>query len=264
MTTNRSFRLCAALRSRDHVLDGYRITRPFRRRVVAATGDILIPRWLTRIHNQWHRPFCVGYGIASQLEGQVGDDPPISGLGIAREAHRLQGRIESISSGTRVEYGIDAVQSRGWDEYEPNEEDYDAEAGKGAPPAGDDILSELQAHDNRRRITEHLYLVRPGDVDDALAEGLGVVIATGTRSGFVDLKPDDVATEKHLGGGDGGHCMVIIGRIGGRYLLRNSWGSDWGGANVDGQLRGGLFWASPAVIKHCWERHTFRIGQKRG
>jgi C1A family cysteine protease len=38
----------------------------------------------------------------------------------------------------------------------------------------------------------------------------------------------------------GGHCMVVVGRIGGNFLVKNSWGTSWG--------QGGLCLFTPAYI----------------
>lgn len=263
MTESRlAWRLTGALPTRPHVLQAYEIVNSWRGTPKASPGDILIPRWNTWTHDQWGFGSCIGQGFARLIEAAIGDEPRISGLGIWREARRLQGMQEATGEGTRPEYAINAIQSRGWDVWEPDEDRSQTEAGRDAPKPGDDLLSELQAHDNRRRITQHIF-VRPREVDDLLAHGMAVAFVTGTKSRFSTLGPDELATDRHLGGYDGFHAMCVLGRVDGRYLCANSWGEEWSGATVNGAMRPGLFWANEDVIRKAHEHHALRIGDPR-
>jgi hypothetical protein len=261
-TSQLAWRLTGALPTRQHVLRAYEIANSWRSSTNAAAGDLLIQRWNLWTRDQWGFGSCVGQAFGGAIETQVGDEPRISGLGIWRESRRIQGMVESTGEGTRPEYAINAIQSRGWDVWEPGEDRSQTEAGSDAPKPGDDLVSELQAHDNRRRITQHIF-VRPREIDDVLANGLGIVFVTGTKSPFSTLQPDELATERHLGGYEGFHAMLVVGKIGGRYLVANSWGTEWSGATVAGEMRPGKFWASEDVIRGAREHHALRIGGPR-
>lgn len=220
------------------------------------------------------RPSCVGQSLAAPIDAVLGAPPWASAVSIWREARRRQGRIEQINEGTRFEYALEGLALRGWDNYRWDEEDDAVEAGLGAPPAGDDLADELDAFDRRAPNMQRWRIVGvgadlPDGVEDAVRNGLGVVIGTGLRQPFFeyrsspDLK-DAILGPEFVGGNSNGHGMRIAGidwRDGRRvFLLQNSWGVDFGGCHLpNGQWQPGCCWVSEAVIVDAWDLHAFEV-----
>lgn len=263
--------LCGALPSRKGTTKAYRKLRSFRAgAVVGAPADHVVSNALTlRLRNQGSG-YCVGEGIGRDIAQQAPQYDP-SGASIWREAHRQQGRIEDIYSGTRIEYGIRAIEDRGYsDPWRPGEDSDPREWGLDATAAGDDLADELAAYDTAADRIEHETIWGFGDamyscLQSAMLEhDCGIVIATGLREAFFDLGPDQVATLDHIGGDLNGHCMGIYGwrtEANGKlsFLLANSWGPHWGGATVNGVMRPGLFWCSSEAVNVFWECHRLRV-----
>jgi len=262
--------LCGTLPSRSTTTEAYRKLRAFKPSSVAdAPSEYLISRWDIWLRNQESFGSCVGQAIAGAVETQVGDTPRLSGVSIWREARRLQGEIEQIDEGTRVEWGIAAIEDRGYsDPWHPGEDHSEVEAGKGATVAGDDLADELAAYGTVSHSIEHRTIWGYGDaltslLQAALLEDRGIVIATGLRDPFFELVADEVATLEHIGGDRNGHAMLLCGwrtESDGKleFMIRNSW-NGWGGATVAGQFRPGLFWCSSEAVNAMWEWHSLRV-----
>jgi hypothetical protein len=262
--------LCGALPSRDTTTSAYRMLRSFKPSAIAEIGrdeHIISGALDLRIRHQ-RTGSCVGEAIGGCIEQQTEHDP--SGLSIWREAHRLQGIIEQITRGTRIEHGVAAVEDRGYsDPWRPGEDSDTEEMGLNATVAGDDLSDELAAFDTAHHTIEHSTIWGFGEtlfrqMKLALAEDRGIVIATGLREPFFDLGHDQVATLKHVGGNANGHAMYLCGwrtnSLGAtEWLLRNSWGPHWSGATVAGQFRPGLFWCSSEAISSFWEFHRILV-----
>lgn len=261
--------LCGALPSRETTTNAYRIGAPFRPAAVSElASDGLAPLALEiRLRGQGG-PYCVGEGCGGECERQCPPHDP-SGASIWREAHRQQGMIEEITRGTRVEYGIAAIEGRGYSDPWRRGEDSDREEwGRNATAAGDDLGDELRAFATAHHQIEHSTIWGFGSelhrkLQLAIAGGQGVICATGLRDAFFHLGPDQVATIEHIGGNANGHCMLIVGwrTVGGKlqFLVRNSWGPNWGGATVLGAMRPGLFWVEADAVSIFWEFHLIRI-----
>jgi hypothetical protein len=219
-------------------------------------------------------PSCAGESLAACIDAIEGDDTTASGISIWREARRRQGRIEQIDEGTRLQYAVSGLIFRGWDPYQPGEEDDFEEAGLGAPDAGDDLFDEMFADDHRAAgWIRYRIMYDQGDrVDGALSlpQTMGVVIGTGTREAFQrfrgDINQADVILDTdHLGGDHDGHAMRIAGRFyqGGRrtYLLQNSWSRQWGGCHLpDGTFLPGCCWVDERVLQSAWDIHVIGKG----
>lgn len=263
--------LCGALPSRETTTNAYRVGAPFRPAAVSELpADGLAPRALElRLRGQGG-PYCVGEGCGGECERQCPPHDP-SGASIWREAHRQQGMIEEIDRGTRIEYGIAAIEGRGYSDPWRQGEDSDTEEwGLNATAAGDDLADELSAYATAHHTIDHATIWGFGadlhrQLQLAIAGGQGIICATGLRSQFFSLGPDEVATLEHIGGEANGHCMLIVGwRLASNgkpeFLLRNSWNT-WGGATVNGRFYPGLFWCSAEAVNTFWEFHLLRVVQ---
>ena len=259
--------LCGTLPSRS--LSTQPLYRPTLAPSALGGDQLLVTRWNTWLRRQ-QTPSCLGHAIITLVEIQVGDAPRLSGVSLWREARRQQGRIERIDEGARVEYGLSALYERGWsDPWRPGEEADPVEAGLGANDAGDDPFDELSAYDTIHRSRSERIGASSAltDIQLALQSNVGVLWAGGTRDPFYSLRRDELVTPEHLGGYAGGHAMTIVGRAQREgelaFLMRNTWGPNWGGATVNGVLVPGLFWASPSAVLQAWEHHVIRIHSER-
>lgn len=246
----------------------------------ASEADFVQPiRW---IRSQPRFPNCVGQTIAACVDAKLPDPlesahPTVlaSGVSIWREARRRQGLIEVIELGTRLEYAIEGLITRGWDPYRDGEDLDEEEAGKGAPLAGDDLADEMAAYDNRlaRDIKRYRIIGFGGgmldEVDEALRRGLGVGIGTGLLAPFFSHRSspgqsDQVLGVDYMGGHKDNHAQRVAGRgtYDGRrkYLVQNSWGDDWSGCHApDGNWLPGCVWVDEDVIVGAHDVHVVEV-----
>lgn len=80
-------------------------------------------------------------------------------------------------------------------------------------------------------------------IQSALQAKLPVVFGTLVTSAFTGPSGGKGVTSRPTGGTAGGHAMVVVGRIGENFLVKNSWGRKWGD--------GGYFLMSPDYL--TWE-----------
>lgn len=259
--------LCGALPSRETTTNAYRVGAPLRIELSEAPASFVLPGALDLRLRAQGGPYCVGEAIGGAIAIETGFDS--SGASIWREAHRMQGEIEEIDSGTRVEYGIAAIEGRGYsDPWRPGEDSDREEWGRNATAAGDDLADELSAYATAHHKIEHQILWSFGqerfdEIKQVLLAGSGVVIATALRSAFFSLGPDEVATLEHIGGNANGHALLVVGwrantKGESEFLIRNSWNT-WGGATVSDRFFPGLFWCSPDAVNVFWELHALRV-----
>ena len=244
-------------------------------RVLAASDTIQNIAW---VRNQRAFPSCVGQAFAECIDAKRQEEPWASAVSIWREARRRQGRTERIGEGTRLEYAVAGLINRGWDPYVSGEDASTEEAGLAAAEAGDDLDDELFAHDKRMTGDLERYRVveRGADkldiIDEALMRDFGVVIGTGLRDPFFrfrgdPLLDDEVLDTAHIGGGDNGHAMRVVGRAQHpqarsrrKYLIQNSWSSRWGGCRLpSGLWVAGCCWADETAIASCWDAHVLEV-----
>lgn len=240
---------------------------------VRSDSGVILQRvpWL---RNQTPRASCVGHSFSGGIDGVIAHEldlptrnttkPPegtpwASGISIWREARRRQGRIEQIDRGTRLQYAVEGLVSRGWDPYRPDEERDDDEAGK-----QDDLWDEMFAHDQRAGAKAARYRIwqdgadRLDLIDAALSDPTLVVVgAWYLRDAFFDVRgssdDSDVVVDGEVGGGKNSHAMRVFGRrvLGGRkqYAIQNSWGGGWGGLHLPaGQWLRGCAWLDESAI----------------
>lgn len=232
---------------------------------------------IRRIHDQPVFGSCCGNTGAACLEAvQAPVDPFISAVSLWRDARRRQGRIEQIELGTRLEYVFESMVERGWDHYVEGEEYDEEEAGKGAAPAGDDLLDEMTADDHRLPRTVKRYRILGigsavlDAVDEALRRGWGVGIGTGLTSKFFSHarfpeQPEMVLGLDFMSGDENRHAQRVAGagrQPNGRrkYLIQNSHGRNFGGCHApDGTWLRGCIWVDEAVIANTQDRHIVQV-----
>lgn len=245
----------------------------------ASASDFVQP--VRRITEQPRYPNCVGQSLAAIVDAlrPVRPDEAVkiyaSGVSIWREARRRQGLIEVIELGTRLEYAIDGLITRGWDPYREGEDWDDEEAGKGAPLAGDDLADEMAAFDNRLPSDIRRYRILGlgsgvlDAVDEALRRGWGVGIGTGLLPPYFSHartpdQPEMVLGLEHMSGHKDNHAQRVAGRAdyNGRrkYVVQNSWGADFGGCHApDGTWLPGCVWVDEDVILGAHDIHVAEI-----
>ena len=241
---------------------------------VASDTDFVQPiRW---IREQPKFPCCVGETCAAIIDAPLPGPPWASGVSIWREARRRQGLIEVIEIGTRLEYAFDGLVERGWDPYREGEEVDDEEAGRGAPPAGDDLTDEMAAYDNRLAKDVKRYRILGfgsgvlDAVDEALRRGWGIGIGTGLLPPFfaharTPEQPEQVIGTDYMGGNKDNHAQRVAGRgtyNNGRrkYLVQNSHGIRYGGCHApDGTWLPGCAWVDEDVIVGAHDVHVLEV-----
>lgn len=79
----------------------------------------------------------------------------------------------------------------------------------------------------------------------ALAAGMPILTGLDVDGTFEDLGKRGTLDRVRGTGEEGGHAVCVVGyRSDGRFIIRNSWGSDWGD--------GGFAYAAPDYIRRCF------------
>lgn len=216
----------------------------------APWGDVIVQH-IGRIHEQPLLPDCTGESIAACIEAQTGSD--VSGVDIWREGLRRCGQSPALDRGLAFVPALVGVERRGWTDYRHGEETRLAST---APS----LEEELEAADRPGRVVLR-YRIPTGSgamtlpaVDDALARGWGVVFGARVSEDYQALgvlTADVRIGPGMLGNGTLAHAQRIYGRFvesGQRYyLVQNSWGTGWGGVNVNLKPQSGCV----AVTAEC-------------
>ena len=242
--------------------------------VIAASETDFVQR-IARLCVQPKYPDCVGCTVSGFVDATLPEPPWASAVSLWREARRRQGKIEQIEEGTRLEYAIEGLITRGWDPYREGEDVDDEEAGKGAPLAGDDLADEMFAYDKRlaRDIKRYRILGFGSGVldalDEALRRGWGVGIGTGLLPAYFTHartpdQPEMVLGTDYMGGHTNNHAQRVAGRAdyNGRrkYVIQNSWGAGFGGCHApDGTWLPGCVWVDEDVILGAHDVHVVEI-----
>lgn len=116
------------------------------------------------------------------------------------------------------------------------------------------VLATREARLNR--IYSHFKLTSTGQtlIDDIILNlHAGNPVIFGTRVGDEWQKYPGGNTVIGINetGEGGGHAMVIVGYVGGKFIVENSWGTYWG--------NDGFAWVDPAVFTHKYTRDIWVI-----
>ena len=94
------------------------------------------------------------------------------------------------------------------------------------PHAADDEMASDAAQYRLEAAVQPIHL---DDLRKVLTSGCPVHLSMSTGPAFAELGPDGVFSAAERPSGDHGyHAMLVVGYIGNYYIVKNSWGTDWG------------------------------------
>ncbi len=253
----------------------------------SAVGQVTLVRPIPWLLNQGRKPSCVGHAFAAGVNSVIastngtrtsntiappaGSGPWCSAVSIWRDARfRQTGKYSETLRGTRLQYAVESLCLRGWDDWERGEEHDEGEASQ-----QDDLRDEMFADDKRGGDATRYRIWRRGadrldQLDAALTDRTLVVVgAFWLRAAFfkIGFLGDDALSADLFGGGDSSHALWIAGRrvVDGRrqYLLVNSW-RRWGGIFLPsgGQL-GQCAWVEESAIADTLRCHDLMVVRVR-
>lgn len=193
---------------------------------------------------------CVGNGTAESLEmlefmaheNIPGYQPtPVSRLFVYNMARTEEGDLDK-DEGTHIRTAFDVLGRFGvCDEYLWP---YDESKVSTSPS----MLAQRQAVGHKIHAAYRIDSTgaqRIQDIVSALKANHPVVFGTDVSNSFESLSGEGpVSVPAANDPIAGGHCMVIVGYIGGNFLIKNSWGTSWG--------KGGLCLFTPDYI--TWDQ----------
>lgn len=212
--------------------------------VATPTGDVSLRQYGVDM-NQLSLDSCAGNATAESeevLSNIAGFKPtPVSRLFIYNMARQETGDLAN-DNGTYIRVCFDVLSRFGvCDEYIWP---YDVTKVKTSPS----MLAMRQALGHR--INSYYRIVDTGNPQDrldaviaALRANHPVVFGTQVSSDFQQLQ-DTTVQRAPTANIVGGHAMVIMGYIGGKFLIKNSWGTGWGD--------GGYAYFDPSYI--AWDQ----------
>ena len=90
-------------------------------------------------------------------------------------------------------------------------------------------LEELEADAQNHRFDAEVYDVTVDEMKRCLSAGLPVQISMATGEAFQDIGRDGVMKAAEAPSGQHGyHAMLCVGYVGNYFIVKNSWGEDWG------------------------------------
>ena len=90
-------------------------------------------------------------------------------------------------------------------------------------------LDELEADAQNHRVEAEVYDVTVDEMKKCLSAGLPVQISMATGEAFQDIGRDGVMKAAEKPSGEHGyHAMLCVGYVGNYFIVKNSWGDDWG------------------------------------
>jgi C1A family cysteine protease len=212
----------------------YRFGRERPSALLGASARVVIPE-VAPIRDQGPLLSCVAFATCAALELAHADGQRLSELAVYWHA-RLAHEAEGVDGGTYVRAAFASLAPLGV----PSSESwpYVHERVNVRPS----IDAYVDAHDHR---TEAYYRIDNGDLDSvrsAIRLGRGVVFGVEVDSAFVQLG-DGVAEPPASHAVLGAHAMCAVGFDAsiGAFLVRNSWGTDWG--------VGGYGWISDSYMR---------------
>ncbi len=88
---------------------------------------------------------------------------------------------------------------------------------------------ELAANARQHRLPASVAMIGVDDLRKVLSAGCPVVVGMNTGPAFSSLGRDGiVSAAEQPSGKHGRHAMLVVGYVGNYYIVKNSWGSDWG------------------------------------
>jgi C1A family cysteine protease len=198
-------------------------------KMTMASGDIDLSPYCIAM-DQYQLSSCVGNATCESLEIleniATGNATILSRLFTYAMARTEEGTL-NVDGGTHVRTAFDTLSRFGvctediWP-YDMNQVD-----------VSPSILAQQQAVGHK--LTGYYRITTTGDqrladIQTALYNKHPVVIGTDVGDDFENLPQGSLGPlgPPSIGTIRGGHALVVVGYIGGNYLIKNSWGTGWG------------------------------------
>jgi hypothetical protein len=220
-----------------------------------ATGDIDLRPFTSPRHNQGSTSSCVGQSVVKALEikriMKYGRDRhmDLSVLDVYWGARDLMNpKMTDVDSGTYISLACDVLRRYGVCREKMHRF---SKSQIYLPPS---VMASREARLNR--IHSHFRLTRKGvalteDIILNLRAGNPVVFGTKVGQNWQKYKGGDNVIGINTKGDGGGHAMVIVGYVNGKFIVENSWGKYWG--------NDGFAWVYPEVFMHKYSKDFWVI-----
>lgn len=188
--------------------------------------EVDLRKYAPPVQDQGELGSCVANSITSALRWHVirsgGRDQPLSRLALYYYGREIEKTIDE-DSGLEIRDGIKAAKEIGvppevlWP-YVPSQF-------KKAPSAEARRVGKLWTALTYERVTTKRAWIKA-----ALSTGFPVVFGVTLYESFENVKSDGLVKEPdpEKESEVGGHCMLLVGYRGGRFIVKNSWGPTWG------------------------------------
>jgi hypothetical protein len=206
------------------------------------------------VRNQNVYGSCAGQAVAFWASRFA--DRKLSATHLWTEARRIEYNISGIDKGASLDHAIDALRNTGSPSFRGDENDPTQE-NTARYTLGDTLGDQLDADDNRPARVDVWSIPcdksAPGLIQRAIADGCGVVFASGLRDPFWDgFYGNSKISINSFGGMRSGHAQAIVGVSDFMDTLTvvNSWGLDFG--------FNGSYAVSVDAIPLWWEIRVFK------
>jgi len=221
----------------------------FSKSLISISGTISdtidLKRYFKQISNQYHLGSCVGNGIADTAEAMFAKEfsispnnvPDFSRLFIYYNARNNQTPPSDKDDGTYISIGMDVISRYGI----PNESIW--------PYNTNNVFTRPSVIAYKAALKNKFFNYysintkgddRIRDITKALNNGCPVVF--GTKVDYAFLNPIGLSLVNPPSGNfAGGHCLVVVGKKGNNFEVRNSWGAGW--------RNNGYCWFTPEYLK---------------
>lgn len=178
--------------------------------------------WLTPIRNQAYCGSCVAFSAVGAFEGQLNISRGRAGANLDLSEEFLFANIGSCASGSMPNEALSFMQSNGI----PDEACFPYVSGR----AGEDQDVSRACADR----TERAYTIEYSQslyTEDGIKRALTIGPLMFTMQVFEDFMYYQSGIYQHVTGESvGGHAIVLVGfdDANNAWIMRNSWGTDWG------------------------------------
>jgi C1A family cysteine protease len=218
-------------------------------------GDADLRQYTSPRHNQRRTSTCVGQSTIKALEIKrimkygISKHVDLSILDIYYGARDLMNpKMTDTDAGTHIYLACDVLRRYGVcrEKMHP----FDVSKMFTAPS----VLATREARLNQ--IHSHFKLLSKGNdlIDDIilnLRAGNPVIFGTKVGENWQGYQGGSNVIGVNTKSDGGGHAMVIVGWVNGKFIVENSWGNSWG--------NDGFAWVAPEVFTHRYTRDLWVI-----